>query len=650
MVACNFWKTNLHVHPPKLHLLPLIIFLFFFSPILITSTTAAQSSFNFPSFNRSLDTEIILSGDATFSTTDDIQLTVNRNDIGMAGSSGRATYFEPMQLWDKATGKLAEFTTNFSFVIDSLNKSLYADGMAFFLAPDSFEFSNEGGGGLGLASSDPNKTSSNSSNPFVAVEFDTYQNRRDQPGDHVGNITSQQTLCHAVNLTDTLPEWVTFGFTAATGTDFEIHSIRSWSFSTNLRLGRPGRNRANRTGMLVGLVVGAGVLAGGLGLLWFLSWKKRERVGKRNDSEFNLSYEFENEAGPKKFSYTELTVATKNFAEEEKLGEGGFGEVYRGFLKDLNSYVAVKRVSKGSKQGIKEYAAEVKIISRLRHRNLVQLMGWCHEERQLLLVYEFMPNDSLYSHLFKENSLLTWVMRYNIARGLASALLYLHEEWEQCVLHRDIKSSNIMLDANFNAKLGDFGLARLVDHGKGSQTTIVAGTRGYMDPKYLMTDKASKESDVYSFGIVALEIACGMEPIKFLPGEGQIRMVDWVWELYGMGNLLKAADPKLCSEFDEEQMQCLMIVGLWCACPDYKLRPSIKQAIQVLNFEAPLPNLPSKMPLPTYFSPPENMPAFSISSSYVVTGSEGGQTQSSSFSYNTNSSASTSSALLSYPQ
>jgi serine/threonine protein kinase len=128
-----------------------------------------------------------------------------------------------------------------------------------------------------------------------------------------------------------------------------------------------------------------------------------------------------------------LAYATNNFNDEEKLGQGGFGGVYKGFLRDSNSFIAVRRVSKGSKQGIKEYASEVKIISRLRHRNLVQLIGWCHERRELLLVYEFMPNGSLDSHLFTEESLLIWAMRYKVAQGLGSALLYLHEEWEQCV-------------------------------------------------------------------------------------------------------------------------------------------------------------------------------------------------------------------------
>ncbi|XAR53003.1 Non-specific serine/threonine protein kinase [Bertholletia excelsa] len=344
-----------------------------------------------------------------------------------------------------------------------------------------------------------------------------------------------------------------------------------------------------------------------------------------------MDSEFEMGSGPRKFSYNQLSRSTRNFAEEYKLGEGGFGGVYQGFSRELNSYVAVKRISKGSKQGIKEYASEVKIISRLRHRNLVQLIGWCHEKKELLLVYEFMENGSLDTHLFKEKkTLLNWVTRYKIAQGLASALLYIHEEWEQCVVHRDIKSSNVMLDSNFNAKLGDFGLARLVDHEKGSQTTVLAGTMGYMAPECVITGKASKESDVFSFGVVALEIACGRKPIDIKMEESKIRMVEWVWQLYGRRKLLEAVDPRLCEQFKEQEMEHLMVVGLWCAHPDHTLRPSIRQAIQVLNFEAPLPNLPVTMPVPTYLSP-LNAPESSQS-----------QTQSSSYSYNMNSSAASS--------
>ncbi|KAL6196296.1 hypothetical protein ACLB2K_031911 [Fragaria x ananassa] len=320
----------------------------------------------------------------------------------------------------------------------------------------------------------------------------------------------------------------------------------------------------------------------------------------------SIDDEFEKGIVPRKFSYTELARATNNFVEGEKLGEGGFGGVYRGFIKDLNSYVAVKRVSKGSKQGLKEYASEVRIISRLRHRNLVQLIGWCHEKES----------------------------KIQDCSRVGLRIILPTEEWEQCVLQRDIKSSNIMLDSNFNVKLGDFGLARLVDHGNQSETTIVAGTRGYMALEYVNTGEASKESDVHSFGVVALERACGRKPMDLKLPSTQINMVQWVWELYGEGKVIKAADPVLSGDFDAKQMECLMIVGLWCAHPDYRMRPSIQQAIQVVNFEVPLPSLPPQMPMATF---PLSI-SLSLSSGYTTSSVEGRTDQSSGNGYTTNSS------------
>ncbi|KAK1385914.1 Serine/threonine protein kinase/TGF-beta stimulated factor [Heracleum sosnowskyi] len=236
----------------------------------------------------------------------------------------------------------------------------------------------------------------------------------------------------------------------------------------------------------------------------------------------------------------------------------------------------------------------------------------------LLLVYEYMPNGSLDSHLFRGKSLIPWPIRYKIAQGLASALLYLHEEWEQCVVHRDIKSSNVMLDSNFVTKLGDFGLARLVDHETGAQTTAFAGTLGYMAPECITTGQASKESDVYSFGIVALEIAGGRKVIDRNFDESRMSLLQWVWSLYGTGELLQAADPKLCGEYCEEEVQRLMIVGLWCAHPDKTFRPSIRQAIHALNLEAPLPILPPTMPVATYY-PPLNMSVAALAIAYGQT-------------------------------
>ncbi|XP_021802477.1 L-type lectin-domain containing receptor kinase IX.2-like, partial [Prunus avium] len=323
----------------------------------------------------------------------------------------------------------------------------------------------------------------NSTSKNLSVAFTTF----------VSNTSDTQAMKHfyyIIDLKQYLPDWVVVGFSASTGNYTSLNKIISWNFnSTSLvdhdskvgiatdnqtpsAMASTNSNRKSRNksiGLTVGLAIGGcAVMFGGLGLIRLVMWKKRETTVESSDEDpivhELIDDEFEKGAGPRKFSYSELAQATSNFREGEKLGEGGFGGVYKGFIPDLKSYVAVKKISRGSKQGLKEYASEVKIISRLRHRNLVQLIGWCHE-RKFLLVYEFMPNGSLDSHLFKEQSLLTWDARYKIAQGLASGLLYLHEEWEQCVLHRDIKSSNVMLDSNFNAKLGDFGLARLVDHG-----------------------------------------------------------------------------------------------------------------------------------------------------------------------------------------
>ncbi|XP_052204603.1 L-type lectin-domain containing receptor kinase IX.1-like isoform X2 [Diospyros lotus] len=698
---CNSWNS------PRPAVCILLSFLFLCC-LLAEAPHANALSFNLTRIGpQHLNVNITLYGDAYISDQG-IQVTSDERRTDRRSRGGRAVYKEPLQLWDKASGNLTDFSTYFAFVIDSSGSSDYADGLAFFLAPTVDSPNNiTTGGAMGLPI---HPDTIQPLCPFLAVEFDTYYNPPWDPvtgskthvGININSLTSNVTqewfsnitggatneawitynssskhlsvvfstspvnntrvergLNFLVDLRDYLPEQVAIGFSASTGSFFEKNNVKSWNFSSSLVVPdktasspgpsavsptEKGGGTSNKKGLVVGLSVGLPALVLVLALAGYVFWKKT-RAEDEFAVELSMDSEFEAGTGPKKFSYNELSWATSNFAEEQKLGEGGFGGVYRGFLRELNSYVAVKRVSKGSTQGIREYASEVKIISLLRHRNLVQLVGWCHEKKQLLLVYEFMANGSLDSHLFKQKTLLTWPIRYKIAQGLALALLYLHEEWEQCVVHRDVKSSNVMLDSNFNAKLGDFGLARLVDHDKGSQTTIVlAGTRGYMAPEYVVTGKAGKESDVYSFGVVALEIACGRKAIDNKVPESQMILVQWVWDLYGTGQLLEAVDPKIGTDFDQQEMERLMIVGLWCAHPDHNLRPPIRQAIQVLNCEAPLPILPATMPVATYFAPPLNSLTSLVSSTYGTNFSDSSQVQSSSYSYNTDSSKVTSSS------
>ncbi|KAJ1294850.1 hypothetical protein BS78_01G178100 [Paspalum vaginatum] len=280
------------------------------------------------------------------------------------------------------------------------------------------------------------------------------------------------------------------------------------------------------------------------------------------------------------------------------------GSVYRGYLAGQDRHFAVKVLSleSSSAQGRRQFEAEVRIISQLRHRNLVQLVGWCDSRRKgLLLVYELVPAGSLDQHLHggAGRRLLTWPERYKVAvaAGLGAALVYLHEEWERYVVHGDIKPSNIMLDASHGAKLGDFGLARLLDHGVGPRTTrVVMGTLGYMDPELLSTHRPSRASDVYSFGVVLLEVACGRPAADELPDGETLALAEWVWELYDRGAVLEAADGRLDGQFDVWEMERVLVVGLWCSHSVPTERPSIVHAMNVLQSrDASVPELPTNV-------------------------------------------------------
>lgn len=447
----------------------------------------------------------------------------------------------------------------------------------------------------------------------------------------VGSVT--YTSVATVDLRSLLPEKVAVGFSAATGDEYNAnHTVLSFSFASTLatKNGTSMPVTVTSSTKKATLQLGAGAAAAALlvfllvATVALLLVRRSSRSGKKPYDDEQLTTDgddsldavddshFESSTGPKPIPYAQLAAATKDFAAEGKLGQGGSGSVYRGHLKESGLDVAIKVFSRGaSMEGRKEYRAEVTVISRLRYRNLVQLIGWCHGRRRLQLVYELVSNGSLDDHLYSTEVTLTWPTRYQIILGLSSAVLYLHQEWDQCVVHGDIKPSNIMLDESFNAKLGDFGLARLIDHGMSLQTmTAVAGTPGYLDPECVITGKASPESDVYSFGIVLLEVACGRRPMAppQSTGEGKdgqvFRLVEWAWDMRGRGAALDAADERLGGAFDPWEMERVVSVGLWCAHPDPKMRPQIRQAAEALrsrSFRMPL--LPPKMPVAVYLQP-----------------------------------------------
>ncbi|KAG6541834.1 hypothetical protein Mapa_016850 [Marchantia paleacea] len=438
--------------------------------------------------------------------------------------------------------------------------------------------------------------------------------------------SEQSLLKHSISILDSVNFYYNgpdmyVGFSSSTG-EGATNSFRItfWMFEYLEENASPGEpHRRTKAWLVVAIIICSTFVALFLLCVCIGLWRRRylhevrrsasSACSKDNNSSGRLSLkELEGlDYGPRRFHYKELSAATKGFSSKEVLGKGGFGCVYKGVLRGKGMEVAVKRISETSKQGAREFVAEVKIIGRLRHKNLVQLLGWCFERAELLLVYEYMPNGSLDQALFSDKEaapVLSWEQRVKIIAGMATALQYLHEDWEQRVVHRDVKSSNVMLDAGLNARLGDFGLARLYAHSQAPQSTATAGTLGYLAPELLHSSKATDKSDVFSFGVVALETASGRRPLTLSVEIGVqseiIVLVDWVWNLYKIDRLLDAADPRLAGRFNDTHMKMVLQLGLLCCHPDPTARPSMRQVLQILAFEAPLPPLPRSKPVPTF--------------------------------------------------
>lgn len=253
----------------------------------------------------------------------------------------------------------------------------------------------------------------------------------------------------------------------------------------------------------------------------------------------------------------------------------------------------MKRMSHESRQGMKEFVTEVVSIGRLRHRNLVQLLGYCRRKGELSLVYNYMPNGSLdkYLHFEEHKVILNWVQRFRVIKGIATGLLYLHEKWEKIVIHRDIKASNVLLDGEMNGQLGDFGLARLYDHGTDPQTTHMVGTKGYLAPELLRTGKASPQTDVFAFGMFLLEVACGQKPVKKNAEGNEVFLVDWVLEHWKNGLVTKTVDTRLQGDYNVDEACLVLKLGLLCLHPLPSSRPRMREVMQYLDGDMPLPEL-----------------------------------------------------------
>ncbi|KAH9779288.1 putative LRR receptor-like serine/threonine-protein kinase [Citrus sinensis] len=331
-------------------------------------------------------------------------------------------------------------------------------------------------------------------------------------------------------------------------------------------------------GAIVGIVAGScAVVIILLFILWRLGYLGGKNVEDKELRGLDLQTGY--------FTLRQIKAATNNFDAANKIGEGGFGPVYKGTLSD-GAVIAVKQLSSKSKQGNREFVNEIGMISALQHQNLVKLYGCCIEGNQLLLVYEYLENNSLARALFgKEGQCLNldWATRKRICSDIARGLAYLHEESRLKIVHRDIKATNVLLDKDLNAKISDFGLAKLDEDENTHISTRIAGTVGYMAPEYAMRGYLTDKADVYSFGIVALEIVSGKSNTNYRPKEEFVYLLDWAYVLQEQGNLLELVDPSLGSNFSKKEAMTMLNIALLCTNPSPTLRPTMSSVVSMLE-------------------------------------------------------------------
>ncbi|XP_025681307.1 receptor-like serine/threonine-protein kinase SD1-8 [Arachis hypogaea] len=376
-------------------------------------------------------------------------------------------------------------------------------------------------------------------------------------------------------------------------------------------IGSTSSSKSRRAVLAIGITLSALVLVLGLVAICYLRKKRQQRsraaipgfVHRSPDSLMNEVVSSRGYLGDESnmddielplFDCDTLTMATNNFSQDNKLGEGGFGSVYMGRLIEGRK-IAVKRLSKNSGQGIEEFKNEAKLIVKLQHRNLVRLLGCCIENDEKMLVYEYMENRGLDSILFDNSEsrvLLDWERRFNIIYGIARGLLYLHQDSRFRIIHRDLKISNILLDSEMIPKISDFGMARIFDKDQTQAKTLrVVGTYGYMSPEYAMHGNFSVKSDVFSFGVMVLEIITGKKNREFYSDNNELNLLGNVWKHWHEGTALTLLDPSICNSYTEAEVVRCIHIGLLCVQEHAEDRPTMSSVILMLSSEtSSLPN------------------------------------------------------------
>ncbi|KAF1898192.1 hypothetical protein Lal_00032957 [Lupinus albus] len=609
--------------------------------LLITVVTSEDISFIYNGFKSA---QLYLDGIAELTSNGLLKLT---NDTKQ--QKGHAFYQNPIVFKNNTNGTVFSFSTSFVFAIRSEYPTLSGHGIVFVVSPTIGLPNSLPSQYLGLFNETNN---GNSSNHVFGVEIDTilssefYDINDNHVGIDINDLKSEKSapagyydIADFKNLSlisgNPIQVWVEYdgikkqidvtlapinfnkpekpllsltkdlspilnnsmyvGFSSSTGSVLTSHYVLGWSFKVNGKSQElviselPNLPRLSDKQVSKVITIGLPLISISFVLLVTLAIV---HFIKRKKKFSELLEDWEQDYGPHRFKYKDLYFATKGFGENELLGSGGFGRVYKGVMPISKIEVAVKRVSHESRQGMKEFVAEIVSIGRLCHRNLVPLLGYCRRRGELLLVYDYMPNGSLDKYLYnKPRVTLNWSQRFKIIKGVASGLFYLHEEWEQVVIHRDIKASNVLLDSELNGRLGDFGLARLYDHGNDPQTTHVVGTLGYLAPEHTRTGKATKSSDVFAFGAFLLEVTCGRRPIELVRESESVILVDWVFDFWKKGKIIEAKDQNLGNDYILEEVELVLELGLLCSHSEPLARPRMRQIVQYLEKEVSLPDL-----------------------------------------------------------